>query len=369
MEKSPDHNVTSLEAELVGRIKRDGPITFRDFMEAALYHPALGYYAAPGDRIGARGDYYTSSCIPAFGSVLARAFAGLWQKRGPLTLVELGAGTGRLAADIIDALRTDHSSVCRGLRYVIVDRSPAMRALQAATLSDFAEVEWREMARLGYPGRTEGIVFSNELIDALPVHRVRRHTGHLQEQYVAVAAGPADETRTGRLALMWEDCRTDRLRDFVERSGLTLEDNQIIEINIEALDLLASVTGALQRGFVITIDYGDTSANLFRPDRGAGTLRCFFEHRLNDSPLERIGEQDITASVDFTALIEAGRGLGLHTVSFESQTSFLRRNGLAEVVAARASPETPLASRMMLKHLYLPGGIGDSIKVLVQEKA
>jgi SAM-dependent MidA family methyltransferase len=358
---------TELERKLIERIERDGPITFRDFMQAALYDAELGYYNTVRLKIGAEGDYYTSSNVhPAFGAVLTRAFVELWAGSiEPLTIVEFGAGTGRLACDVLSTMRDEHAVVLERSSYVIVETSVAMRKLQEVKLAAFGDrVRWLELEDLERSPIT-GIVFSNEFVDALPVHRVRRKSGRIEELYVT---RPHDEPC---LALTWGEPSTGALGEYIERLGASLREDQIIEINLDAMEWLALIARTIQRGFLVTIDYGDLARHLWTPDRRSGTLRSFYRHRLIDSPLERVGEQDITASVNFTALIEYGRNFGFELVSYERQTAFLTRMGLIERIAAEHSASDTLddlKKRLAVKNLFVPGGISDSFHVLIQRK-
>ena len=359
--------MTPLERQLIEHIRRNGPLSFRDFMQAALYDEAYGYYNTERLKIGTAGDYYTSSNVhPAFGATLARAFAELWREAfadQPLILVEMGAGTGRLAADVLAALRDEHAGLFDGARYVLVEQSPAMRARQRERLAGFAErVEWRALAELER-APLAAIFFANELIDALPVHRLRRSATGVEEEFVTLE----DE----RLTLDWRAPSTPELFAYVERCGITLAENQIVEVNLDALGWLAQVSRAIARGFLATIDYGDVAAHLYARDRMHGTLRSFYRHRLIDSPLVRVGEQDLTASVNFTALIEHGRDCGLATESYERQTAFLLRHGLIERVAAMHGDAETLAdvkARLAIKNLFVPGGASDNFRVLIQKK-
>ena len=327
--------------------------------------PELGYYNTARLKIGAAGDYYTSSNVhPAFGAVLARAFAKLWSEltgERPLTLVEMGAGTGQLALDVMTAMRDEHDLIFDGLSYVIVESSPAMRARQQERLTDFSErVRWQTLNDIER-NPISGIFFSNELVDAMPVHRVRFTKGRIEEHHVTA--------RDERLALVWDEPSTPKLIDYIERAGVNFAEGQVIEINLEASAWLESLSRAIERGFLVTIDYGDIAGHLYGPDRAGGTLRSFYRHTLVDSPLERIGEQDITASVNFTALIEIGRDFGFETLSYERQTSFLIRNGLIERIrATERETVDDLKERLAVKNLFVPGGASDNFRVLIQKK-
>jgi SAM-dependent MidA family methyltransferase len=357
---------TRLQEKLIERVKREGAITFRDFMDSALYDQELGYYNTERLKIGAGGDYYTSSNVhPAFGAVLATAFANLWASSAePLTIVEMGPGSGQLAADLLVTMRYEQPSIYETLSYVLVESSPAMRKLQMEILNSFEDkVSWRGLDQFE-DASINGIVYSNEFVDALPVHRIRRRGDSLEEQYVKM------ENATN-LGLCWGQPSANDLAEYVDRVGVPLRDGQVVEINRDALEWLAGTANILKRGFLVTIDYGDVAQHLWTPDRMSGTLRSFYRHRLIDSPLERIGEQDMTASVNFTALIEHGRDLGFETVTFERQTAFLVRLGLIERIAEQNEPSRSLddlKQRLAVKNLFVPGGVSDSFRVLVQRR-
>jgi SAM-dependent MidA family methyltransferase len=365
---------TVLHRKLVARIKREGALTFRDFMQAALYDPEHGYYNSERLKIGPEGDYYTSSNVhPAFGAVLARSFVELWNEishdaSAQLTVVEMGAGTGQLAYDILAAMRDEHRSIFDRLSYVILEISPAMIERQRDKLATFDErIKWRRIEEVESNPVT-GIFFSNELVDAMPVHRIRFAGGRIEESYVIVTqADEADEQE--RLALAWDRPSTDKLAEYVERIGTPLKEGQIIEINLDAIAWLARLSQAMNRGYLLTVDYGDLAAHLYGPDRAGGTLRSFYKHRLIDSSLERVGEQDITSSVNFTALIEYGNDFGFKTVSYERQTAFLIRMGLIERITAMRDTSgsvDDLKERLAIKNLFVPGGVSDNFRVLIQ---
>jgi SAM-dependent MidA family methyltransferase len=357
-----------LELRIIARIEREGPITFRDFMQAALYDPDYGYYNTERLKIGPEGDYYTSSNVhPAFGGVLARAFAGLWSDFTaddavwPMTIVEMGAGSGQLACDVLTAMRTGRISTC--VDYVIVESSPPMLRRQRELLARFSSsIRWCRLEELVRAPVT-GILFSNELVDAMPVHCVRFKRCRLEEQYVTLGGKG--------LALQWNEPSTPKLISYLERAGVQMAEGQIAEINLDAIEWLAKVSGALDRGFLITIDYGDLAGLLCGPDRRSGTLRSFYNHMLSDSQLQRVGDQDITASVNFTALMEYGRDFGFETISYERQAAFLIRMGLIEMIAERENTHPSrerLKAQLALKNLFVPGGVSDNFRVLIQRK-
>jgi len=354
-----------LEQRIIARIEREGPITFRDFMLAALYDPDYGYYNTGRVKIGVEGDYYTSGNVhPAFGAIMARCAVELWGQvsEGPLTLVEMGAGTGQLALDILTALAEEHARQAGVVRYIIIETSPAMRASQRQKLGAFeGRVEWRDLEVIER-SPLEAILFSNELFDALPVHRLRLSCAKLEESYLTASSN--------RLRFTWKDTSTERLARYLQAMQVVLSEGQVIEVGLDAIELLARVSRAIGRGYLITIDYGDVAGHLYSPERRLGTLRSFYRHRMIESPLERVGEQDITASVNFTALIEYGRQFGLETVSYERQSAFLFRMGLIERIAAMGENQTldDLKSRLAIKNLFVPGGVSDNFRVLIQRK-
>jgi SAM-dependent MidA family methyltransferase len=359
------HN--ELEQRLSARIGREGPITFRDFMQAALYDANRGYYQTGRLKIGSKGDYYTSSNVhPAFGAVLADTFADLSSTLGthdgPNVIVEMGAGTGRLASDLLKALEERHPAFFKQVDYVIVETSEQMVMQERELLARFGgHVRWSNLAELERAPVT-GVFFSNELVDAMPVHRVRFKDSRIEEQYVTVGEG---------LVLIWGAPSTPRLANYFERTGVTPAEGQIAEINLDAIDWLAGVSRALAQGYLVTIDYGDAAPLLFAGGREKGTLRSFSNHRLIDSPLERVGEQDITASVNFTALMEYGQQSGLETVSYERQVAFLIRMGLIQMIEQREGKNPSakeLSERLALKNLFVPGGVSDNFRVLIQRK-
>lgn len=359
---------TKLELKLIKQIKRDGPMTFREFMQAALYHPELGYYNTQRQKIGTEGDYYTSSNVhPAFGAVLAKSFSEMWTESDELVVIELGPGSGQLAHDILSTLRNEHRTIFTDLTYILVETSPFLRILQQDKLVEFgSKAQWRSLDEL-VRSPTSGVVFSNEFVDALPVHCVRGTRDSIQELYVTTA----EEEGVTQLSGVWQPPSTERLTEYLDRIDLRLRESQVVEINVDAIDWLERVGRALKGGLLITIDYGDRVQDLYTPDRKSGTLRCFYRHQLTDHLFERAGDQDITSSVNFTALIEYGRDFGFEFVSFERQTSFLTRHGLIDRIAAEYDSNTiekSLKKRLALKNLFVPGGLSDSFRVLIQRR-
>ena len=345
------------EAEIRRRIAARGPITFAEFMEVALYHPGGGYYTS-GERIGAAGDYYTSpSAHPAFGALLAAQMFQMWELLGsprPFTVAEPGAGNGLLCRDIASAAPGLPDGFADSLRYVCLDRrgnGGYERGLPGVS----------RLAAAGLPLRSmTGCILSNELLDAFPVHQVTVEHGRLREMYVALQGGePAMQTgepSTPLLAL--------RLAEL----GVELAEGQIAEINLALDQWIEEAAQSLERGFVLTIDYGRPAEELYSAtERFRGTLTTFHRHLQTDQPLRRIGQQDMSAQVDFTALAKAGSQAGLDFLGYSSQREFLYNLGLGQLERLRpvGHPRQAQASFAGLRELAKPGGLGD-FKVMVQ---
>jgi SAM-dependent MidA family methyltransferase len=405
--------MSPLSEKVKARITEAGPLTFREFMESALYDPDYGYYNSERQKIGPAGDYYTSSNVhAAFGWSLATLIASLLSKlpreasglaphnqslHGHYQILEVGAGTGQLACDILDALAAEHPELHSRIEYVIAERSPAMVRCQHDKLGPLADkVEWAGLTGAGYPNleSISGIVISNELIDAFPVHVIRVSPERLEELYVtcravdasihsqsrmssepepgfAPATTPDLPASSGGLDIAWGPLSSERIRQYVDRLGVPLAPGQVIEVNLSAIDWLNAVGRILANGYIVTIDYGDIAQHLYGGDRRRGTLRAFHEHALASSVLDLVGEQDLTSSVNFTALMEYGRDAGLETVSLERQSAFLIRMGLIDRIArmaAETGARAALKDRLAIKNLFVPGGASDNFRVLVQRK-
>ena len=335
-------------------IKKRGAISFRDFMELALYHERFGYYSSERERIGKSGDYFTAANVsPLFGAMLARQFEEMRRLLAgeEFVLVEMGAGTGQLAKDVLSSLRSE-------VRYIIVERSPAMRRRQRTVLGGEVEV----VESLRELGRVEGCIFSNELVDAFPVHVVEVRGGELQEVYVTLRGGEFKEV----LMPAGEE-----LKRYFRELGVELPEGFRTEVNLEAVRWLKEVSGALKRGFLLTIDYGYPSGELYASHRSAGTLLCYHRHRAVTNPYINVGEQDITSHVNFSALAHFGEKHGLKVAGFTNLASFLLSLGLEDEmlrIREERGEEAYLRALLPLKRLIMPGSMGEIFKVLVQYK-
>ena len=355
------------ETEIRRRIRDTGSITFAEFMEAALYWPDGGYYSyLPGaEPFGAAGDYYTSPLAhPAFGALLAVQLYQCWrllEGPNPFYVAELGAGNGLLGRDILTAASDLPGGFAGCLCYVCVDRHNAPGYGH--------EPGWPGVARITAAGiplrRLRGVILSNELLDAFPVHQVRQEQGELREVYIGL-------NDAGQLNELLVEPSSPALAARLEELGIALAEGQTAEINLQLDGWAGEIAAALDAGFVLTIDYGRPAAELYDSRlRPRGTLTTYYRHVQTDAPLRNIGRQDMTAQVDFSSVVNAGRRAGLTPLGFTSQGQFLRNLGLERfqrrLAAMPLSPETAAANRAGLTALARPGGLGD-FQVLAQVK-
>ncbi|MBM3941867.1 MAG: SAM-dependent methyltransferase [SAR202 cluster bacterium] len=355
------------EAEICRRIQSQGAITLAEFMDVALFWPRGGYYLSR-NPIGPSGDYYTSPLVhPAFGALLAVQLYQMWlllDRPNPFTVAEPGAGGGQLCRDILAAAQQLPAAFGRSLRYVCLDRR--MDNGQDSVLINVQG--FPSVTRLtsdGIPLRhLKGCILSNELLDAFPVHQVTCQQGKLRENYVTLQ-GDA-------LAIIAGEPSTSRLATRLSELGIALAEGQIAEINLGLEDWASQGAAALDAGFVLTIDYGHPAQELYSAERRPrGTLVTYYQHVQTDAPLRRIGHQDITAQVDFTSVVNAGRRAGLQPLGFTTQGQFLENLGLGDFQRRLASLGLPRqelrASQAGLAALAGPGGLG-GFKALVQGK-
>jgi SAM-dependent MidA family methyltransferase len=346
-------------------------MTVAAFMDLALYDPVHGYYARAVQRSGRAGDFFTSVDVGAlFGELLESQIAEMafLLRESPsdsFDLVEAGAGNGRLAADIMRAAARNDAAVHARTRLHLIEASPVARAAQPDVLGPDAD-------RVVYsgpdlPAAFEGVLLANELLDALPVHQVVMREDGLHEVFVA-ASGDRLSTVEGRPS-------TVALRQYFDDLGIALEIGWRAEVNLLARNWVAKAVGRLRRGFAILIDYGHPAHELYSVSHSGGTLTSFSRHtmggpetRASTPWLERPGERDLTAHVDFTTVQRAAETAGAVTLGFLDQTYFLM--GLLDGLdlGAGLSPAAQMKQRLALKTLLLPGGLGSTFKVLVLGK-
>ncbi|MEK7804007.1 MAG: SAM-dependent methyltransferase [Deltaproteobacteria bacterium] len=350
---------TELISEIKKQIEKKNRITFAEFMDIALYWPGKGYYTSENVRWGKDGDYLTSIDVsPVFGRLLAYQINEMWQNLDSppqFSIIEIGAGREELSFHIRDTIKKLFPEFYKAADFQLVDVNPIhIQKLEERT-SFHSSIEDIK------PGIT-GCIISNELIDAFPVHRVVEMDG-LKEIYVGYEDAGFMEIR-GELS-------SSGLNDYLEKIGIKLEQGQKAEINLKALDWIKSIGALLERGFVITIDYGLPARELFRHNRN-GNLHCYYRHTMNNNPFHQIGYQDITAKVDFTSLAAAGRDAGLEVTGFTTQFYFFMGIGalgeFKEVEELNMGNLDAFQWNQGIKELMLPGGMGDDFKVLIQHK-
>jgi len=302
-----------LPALLRAEISRRGPIPFRDFMEHALYHPEHGYYTSGRAAIGRGGDFFTSVSVGSlFGRLLACQFEEMWQRLdcpGDFTIVEQGAHDGRFASDVLSHLHLHSPAFHESLRYTIIEPSARARATQHERLGSFAEsVTW--VASPADLAPFTGVHFSNELLDAFPVHLLTWTGTEWLERHVT-AEGDAFVFTDAPLS-------SPALCEHLARLP-AVPAGYVTEVNLAALTWLAQLAPKLQRGLILAIDYGYARADYYREDRTEGTLSAYADHRRERNPLARPGEIDLTAHVDFTTLAEHALALGFALTGFTDQ--------------------------------------------------
>lgn len=335
--------MNALQGALLERVRRHGPVTFRDFMQAALYDPQHGYYTT-GRPWRGRGDFTTA---PQYGEAFAlgigRFLALAKEAMGPgrFEVAEVGAGSGALLAQLAKLL--DGTGV--RLRAVEHRRPPLLPE----------GMPWSASLR-GLDVR--GALVSNELFDALPVHRVALTPEGLREVWVG--------ERGGRLVEELGPLSRADLAGYLERFSMSLEEGQTVEVGFDVLAMLREMAMALEQGVVLTIDYGHGARELLHHAR-KGTLTAYREHRVSLDPLADPGEQDLTAHVNLTALEEEGRALGLEPVADVPQWQFLAATGALEGLGARMQDAEGFVEALAAKTLVAPGRMGD-FRVLVQAK-
>jgi SAM-dependent MidA family methyltransferase len=389
---SRSHPSAALLAEIIDRIQTTSlqRISFAEFMDLALYHPDYGYYAANAAILGPQGDFVTSVHLGQdFGELLAEQLAEFWQflqRPQPFHVVEMGAGQGRMAADVLSYLRREHADCFAAMTYTLVEASAALQAEQRRCLMPWQDhIQWQSLEAIA-PDSITGCVFSNELVDAFPVHLVELRQGQLWEVFVCVDGARGQEARDkGMEALprfqeVLGEPSTPRLLEYFDLVGIDLlsghyPDGYRTEVNLAALDWVAAIATRLHQGYLLTIDYGYPAHRYYSPARHQGTLQCYCRHRHHNDPYWAVGQQDITAHVDFTALERQGEQVGLQTVGFTQQAMFLMALGLGdrlaalsrEPVTATHSVQTLLQRRETLRGLIDPMGVGN-FGVLVQSK-
>ncbi len=351
-----------MHAYLISAIDAAGGwIGFDAYMNLALYAPGLGYYSAGARKLGPDGDFVTAPEIsPLFGACLAQQCSEVLRALpAPASILEIGAGSGRLAGDLLESLQ---ALDCLPARYRILEVSADLRERQRLYLEKrlpglIARVDW-----LDVPPTTpfDGVILANEVLDALPVSRFTWRRDHTEEIGVTHTAGElrlaareADQGFTAHCA---------RLR----AAGGDWDEGYTSEFCPQIEAWTAGVTAALRTGLVLWIDYGLPRAQYYFPQRQGGTLLCHYRQRVGYDPLQRPGLQDITAWVDFSALAAAGQAAGMELAGFTTQTYFLAGNGIDSAMQRLAAGDGARHARLanQARQLMMPGEMGERFKVM-----
>lgn len=360
---APSSDALIHSAKLCELIRRDianqgGWIPFSRFMELALYAPGLGYYTAGSRKLGAEGDFTTAPEISTlFGRTVARQLVEVMQASSP-HILELGAGSGKLAMDILSELARLHALPDS---YSILEVSADLRERQQALINErlphlAARVHWLDTL----PDTVSGAVIGNEVLDALPVHLLYWSEGRLLERGVTNEA-----TR-----FIWKDKLADckALTDIAK--NIKVPHDYLSEISVAARGLVSSLCERMDKGALLFIDYGFGAREYYHPQRNRGTLMCHYRHHSHDDPFYLPGLQDITAHVDFTAVAEAAIDQGAHFLGYTSQAHFLMNNGvtdyLGEISLDDVKAYAPLSSQ--LQKLTSPAEMGELFKVIALGK-
>jgi SAM-dependent MidA family methyltransferase len=341
----------------------DGALPFDQFMQAALYTPGLGYYSAGLQKFGAAGDFVTAPEISAlFPRCLARQCAEVMRPLGHADILECGAGSGIMAAEILAELE---QLDCLPDAYFILELSAELRARQQATIKLhvpqlYARVHWLDaLPQTGF----RGVVLGNELLDAMPVKRFRIEHGEVSELCVGLEGE----------RFVWRSCvASDVLRKAVELieqgTGSRFVEGYVSEVNLAANAWLASISAMLDTGMVLLVDYGFPRHEFYHAQRSEGTLMCHYRHRAHSDPFRFVGLQDITAHVDFTAIAEAADDAGLVVHGFTTQAHFLLGLGVERLLAEAGDDEQRMKQAQQLKQLVLPSEMGELFKVIALVK-
>ena len=340
------------------RIISEGAISFHDFMEMSLYHPGLGYYMTPVNKIGKKGDYYTSPTLtPRFGKAVARQLEEMWSILGEteFTIVEYGAGNGFLCHDILEALKPNRKFYDL-LKYCIIEKSPVMQAKQRAHLHE--KVSWYNS--ITDIAAFDGCVLSNELLDNFSVHQVIMED-QLMEVFVDYKDNFLEVLKPASTILS----------DYFKELNVVLPKGFRTEVNLEAVQWMKEIAATLHKGYIITIDYGHPSSVLYDERWSCGTIVCYNKHSVNSNVFEFIGEQDITAHINFSALHHWGLKQGLECCGYTDQGRFLlalgfkENNSKTEVIGDNA---IQLVREEAFLTQTLLVDMGTKFKVLIQQK-
>jgi len=342
--------IETLEQVIINKISKEGMISCRDFMQMALYHPALGYYTLY-DRTGITGDYYTSPEVSnLFGYALGKQVEEMYGllQCDSFAIVEYGAGQGALCRDILHYLE-NNTGIYNNVQYYIIEKNYSRRQQfheKVIYVENIHEIN-------GFCG----CVVSNELIDNFPVHVVEMKK-ELMEVFVQYNNGFSEVLMPA----------SQSIKDYLQQHNITLPEDYRTEINLDARDWIREIAASMQKGFVITIDYGYTAEELYSAQRSTGTLTCYHSHTKNYAPYSRIGMQDITAHVNFSALYVWGKAYGLDCTGFCNQYYFLHALGITGILQKMQMNNMHKSRSLLFQANQLLYEMGNKFKVLIMHK-
>ncbi|RKZ89246.1 MAG: SAM-dependent methyltransferase [Gammaproteobacteria bacterium] len=335
-----------------------GKITFADYMNLCLYYPGLGYYSAGSQKLGQQGDFTTAPEIsPLFARTLSCHIRDVFQQLEQANILEFGAGSGKMAADILKELENKQYLP---ERYYIIEASADLRQRQQHTVKTMIphlvdKVTWLDKI----PENFVGVVLANEVCDAMPVHSLQFEAGKISERYI----------ENDGQQLQW--CKGELSQPHLANRAAEIQSligdcDYLTEVNLAAEGWLASIADCLQQGTIFIIDYGYPQVTYYHPQRTSGSLMCYYQHQGHDNPLILQGLQDITAHVDFTALAQTAIDNGLEVTSFQSQADFLLAGGITELTLSHDDADELLMLQQAseIKRLTLPAEMGETFKVL-----
>ncbi|ARG98798.1 class I SAM-dependent methyltransferase [Legionella micdadei] len=343
------------------QIAQQGDMPFVEFMQQALYAPYFGYYSAGLQKFGAHGDFVTApELTPLFGKTLARQCKEVLDSLNSPALFEFGAGSGRLCVDLLTELEY---LTCLPDIYYILEVSPDLRQRQSELIQQeiphlFSRVIWLDR----WPKQAfNGVIIANEVLDAMPVHRFLQTTDGIQESFVSLNA--QDE-----LIEVFKPCTNQRLLTYIIQNIPKGQIPYLSEVNLFLDDWIKQCYSLLTQGIVLLIDYGFPRHEYYHPDRNTGTLMCHYRHHAHPNPLIHVGEQDITAHVDFTHVAEAAHTAGFHIAGYCNQASFLLANGLLSLLENVNNERERLKTHQAVKQLIQPSEMGELFKVIALTK-
>lgn len=363
----PDADARAHSERVVACIQDDiatarGWIPFARYMDLALYAPGLGYYAAGATKLGVAGDFITApEMTPLFATALSTQVAAILRVSERCEILELGGGSGRLAADLLNALATRDALPSR---YTILEPSPDLRERQRTTIAREASVHLARVAWIdALPAEIDGVVIANEVLDAVPLHIVARRGDAWFERGVG--------WNGARSTFEWIDRPADARIESIAAQRWPENGDYLSEINPAAEALVEDIARRFVRGAMVIIDYGFPAPEYYHPQRDQGTLMCHYRHRAHADPFLWPGLTDITAHVDFTAIARAGERGGLAVAGFTAQAPFLLGCGILDALAASGEPMSKdyLQAAVPVQKLLSPAEMGELFKVIAFSKS